>query len=55
MSSPWVRIAAVPHTTMPTVSGYRPSSSRYRRRRSSASPRPTSHESALGSAFGSTE
>ena len=25
-SSPWVRIAAVPHTTIPTVSGYAPSS-----------------------------
>ena len=55
MSSPCVRMAAVPHTTIPTVSGYRLSSARYRRNRSSASPEPTSHESLEGSAFGSTE
>lgn len=55
MSSPWVRIAEVPHTVRPTDFGYAPVSCRYRCTRESASDCPTSQLSRDGIALGSTE
>ena len=55
MSSPWVRIADVPHTVSPTQRGYAPVSARCRASSESASARPTSHALRDGIAFGSTE
>ncbi len=55
MSSPWVRMAAVPQTTRPTDAGHSPVSSRWRWQTPSASARPTSHAARVGSVFGSTE
>ena len=55
MSSPWVRIALVPHTVSPTVAGHSPVSSRWRASSESARARPTSQALRDGIAFGSTE
>ena len=56
MSSPLVRIAAVPHSDRPTDVGHSPSwSSRYRSSRESASICPVSHASRDGIARGSIE
>jgi hypothetical protein len=55
MSSPCVRMAAVPHTVRPPLDGYAPVSSRCRAISESARAAPTSHELRDGIAFGSTE
>ena len=55
MSSPWVRMAEVPHTVSPTERGYDPVSARCRASSDSASAAPTSHALRDGIAFGSTE
>ena len=55
MSSPWVRIALVPHTVKPTERGYAPVSARCRASSESARATPTSQALRLGMAFGSTE
>jgi hypothetical protein len=53
-SSPWVRIAAVPQATRPTIRGSSPVSAWWRSSSASASRRPTSHDSSEGRARGST-
>ncbi len=55
MSSPWVRMALVPHTVSPTVSGQRPWSARWRGSSESARATPVSQASREGTARGSTE
>jgi len=55
MSSPWVRMAEVPHTARPTQRGYSPSSARCLASSESASARPVRYELRDGMAFGSTE
>ena len=52
---PAVRMAAVPHTTNPTVVGYRPSSDTCRSTKRSASAVPTCQARGEGMALGSTE
>ena len=53
-SSPWVRMAAVPHTDRPTDAGQPPVSSRWRASSESASCWPASQASRDGTALGST-
>ena len=55
MSSPWVRIADVPHTVSPTLRGHAPVSARCRASSESASALPVSNELRDGMALGSTE
>ena len=55
MSSPWVRMAEVPHTVSPTAAGYVPVSSRCRATSDPASAEPVSHALRDGMALGSTE
>ncbi len=55
MSSPWVRIAEVPHTVSPTLAGQPPVSCRCRASRDSANATPTSQALRDGIALGSTE
>ena len=54
-SSPWVRIALVPHTVRPTDRGYVPVSATCRATSESASIEPISHALRDGIALGSTE
>ncbi len=54
MSSPAVRIAAVPQTDRPTEAGHSPVSARYLASSESASRQPVSQASRDGTALGST-